>query len=174
MKKTFVPLTVAALCTLCTAAYALYSVNPHGDWPKSWPTELEPLRKQATTLVGPMIDARHYAIRFTSREQFEAAWPYLLKVKTKAAPIFLIRGENFFLGEKQKAGVIVHCPPEFYSKDSRFPEKPIEGIQNLRERWMNTCYLEVVDDGDTVDFARVKVPKGTTVVDERLKTGSKQ
>lgn len=169
MKRTLGILIAAGSCGLCSAAYALYGVNPVGTWPKSWPSQLEPLRKQARTLVGPMVDARHFAIRFTSREQFEAAWPSLLKVKTKSAPIFLIRGENFFLGEKQKAGVIVHCPPEGQHKNPRTPEKPIEGLQNLRERWMNTCYIEVVDDGTVVDFGRVKVPKGTTIVDEREK-----
>lgn len=171
MKKTL--LAALAVFAAASAAHALYGVNPVGTWPKSWPSKLEPLRKQARTLVGPMVDARHFAIRFNSREQFEAAWPSLLKVKTKAAPIFLVRGENFFLGEKQKAGVIVHCPPIGQNKNPQTPEKPIEGVENLRVRWMNTCYIEVVDDGEVVDFARVKVSKGTTVVDERFKSGQR-
>ena len=170
MKKTL--LTALAVLIAASAAHAMYSVSGTGDWPKSWPKEMEPLRKQAQTLVGPMVDARHFAIRFNSREQFEAAWPSLLKVKTKAAPIFVVRGESFFL-DKGKAGVIVHCPPEGQNKNPNTPEKPIEGVQNLRVRWMNTNYLEVVDDGNIVDFSRVKVPKGTTVVDERAREGQK-
>ena len=172
MKRTL--LATLAVVAAASAAHALYGVNDVGTWPKSWPSDLEPLRKQARTLVGPMVDARHFAIRFESREQFEAAWPSLLKVKTKAAPIFLIRGENFFLGDRRKAGVIIHCPPEGQNKNPRTPEKPIEGIQNLRERWMNTNFIEVVDDGETVVFEHLKVPKGTPIVDERLKSGSKE
>ncbi len=166
MKKT--SLAAIALLGAASSAWALYSVADTGIWPKSWPKEMEPLRKQARTLVGPMLEARHYAIRFTSREQFEAAWPSLLKVKTKGAPIFVIRGENFFL-DGRKGGVIIHCPPEGQHRNPRSPEKPIEGVQNLRERWMNTNWIEVVDDGNVVDFSRVEVPKGTTVVDERSK-----
>jgi hypothetical protein len=169
MKKALSILAAVVLCGICSAAWALYGVNDVGTWPKSWPSELEPLRKQARTLVGPMAPHRHYAIRFTSREQFEAAWPSLLKVKTKGAPIFVVRGENFFLGEKQKAGVVVHCPPEGQNKNPRTPEKPIEGVQEPHMRWMNTYYLEVVDDGEIVDFEHLKVPKRTPIIDERHK-----
>jgi hypothetical protein len=72
--------------------YALYEVSDHGTWPKSWPKELESLRNQARTLVGPEVAFEHYQIPFTNREQFESAWPHLLKVKSKGAPIILVRG----------------------------------------------------------------------------------
>ena len=49
----------------------------------------------------------HYTIPFTKREEFEAAWPHLLKVKPKGAPILLVRGPSFWLKD---AGVCVHCP----------------------------------------------------------------
>lgn len=167
MKIRTVLLSAAATCGLCTAAQALYSLSGTGDWPKSWPRPLEPLRKQARTLVGPMVAQRHYGIRFTDRGQFEAAWPQLLKVKTKGAPVFLVRGPNFFLGDRAKAGVVVHAPPEGRSDNPNTPEAPIGGVENLRERWMNTTYLEVVVDGDVIDAARLRIPKGTPLVDER-------
>jgi len=143
-------------------------MSDRGEWPKSWPAELEPLRKQAQTLEGPMIAARHYAIRFKNREEFEAAWPNILKVKSKGARVILVGGENFFLGGK--AGAVVHCPPERQWKNPRTPEAPIEGVQNtnLRERWMYTNYIELVVDGDIVDLNRIPLGGDGLIVDERF------
>ena len=120
MKRVTVCLTALALCALGSAAYAVYSVGHEGKWPTSWPKEMEPLRKQAITMVGPMTANRHYAIPFTEREAFEAAWPHILKVRTKGTPLFLVHGPNFFLGEHSKAGVVVHCPSEESKKESGY------------------------------------------------------
>jgi hypothetical protein len=77
MKTTISFLAAFALCAVCAvnSARALYAVSFRGEWPKSWPTELEPLRKQARTLVGPEVLQQHYEIPFTKREEFESAWP---------------------------------------------------------------------------------------------------
>src|SRR5262249_35891988 len=96
---------VVAVCGLCSTAYGLYTVADTGLWPKSWPAELEPLRKQSRTLEGPVALDRHYAIRFATRAEFEAAWPHIVKVKRKGAPVYLKRGPNFFLGRDNNAGV---------------------------------------------------------------------
>jgi hypothetical protein len=167
MKTRTTLLAIAAACALCTSAQALYSLSYTGDWPKTWPRELEPLRKQSRTLVGPMVEQRHFAIRFNSREEFEAAWPHLLKVKTKNAPVFLLNGPSFFLGDGVKAGVIVHAPPVGQSKNPNTPEAPIAGVENPHVRWMNTTYIDLVVDGDVIDPARLKFPKNTPVIDER-------
>src|SRR2546429_2936480 len=45
-------LAVIALCAVSFAVYAIYEVSDEGTWPKSWPKELETLRKQSRTLVG--------------------------------------------------------------------------------------------------------------------------
>ena len=90
MKRPTYFIAAIAFC-LITSAYAEYTFNRKGTWPNTWPRELEPLRKQATTLVGPMVEASHYEIPFTKREEFEAAWPFILKVKTPGAPIILKR-----------------------------------------------------------------------------------
>jgi hypothetical protein len=171
MNRTTPFLAAVAFCAVCSSANALYSVSFTGDWPKSWPAELEPLRKQSRTLVGPEVECRHYAIPFAKREEFEAAWPHLLKVKTKGAPVFLVRGPNFFLGEKAKAGVVVHSPPEGQANDPATPEGPIPGIANARERWMNTTYIELVVDGQIVDLNRVPLPADTPIIDDRFKDG---
>ena len=169
MKKAIAILAVLAAFAASSTAYALYSVSNKGEWPATWPKELEPLRNQSRTFVGPQFDARHFAIRFTKREEFEAAWPQLLAVKTKGAPVFLMRGENFFLGDKTKAGVVVHCPPESWAKNPKMPEASIAGVENLRMRWMNTNYVELVVDGEVVDLNRIKLPDDCPVVDERFK-----
>ena len=139
-------LAAIAFCAV-GPAYAVYSVRLTGDWPKSWPKELEPLRKQSRTLVGPVAENRHYAIPFTKREEFESAWPHLLTVKSKGASIRLVRAPNFFLGDP-KAGVVVHSPP-------LGQEDP--------------TYIELVIDGDIVDLNRIPLPVDTPIIDERFK-----
>src|SRR4051812_27016556 len=115
MNRTLVCRT-ATVCFCCfalyQAAHADYSVRDTGAWPASWPKELDPLRKQARTLEGPMVLNQHFAIHFPSREQFEAAWPHLQKVRTQGVPIKPSRGRNFSLGDQPKpAGVVIHAPP---------------------------------------------------------------
>src|SRR5579871_618544 len=153
MEKTIVLLAAVAVCVVCCTAHALYEVCDTGTWPKSWPAELEPLRKQSRTLVGPRAPQEHYAIRFTKREEFESAWPHLLKVKSKGASVRLVRGPNFFLGEDSKAGVVVHCPPRGQADDP--------------------TYIELVVDGNIVDLNRIPLPADTPILDERFKDEKK-
>src|SRR5258708_5679772 len=106
MKRTTALLAAIVFCVV-GPVYALYSVSNRGDWPKSWPRELEGLRKQSRTLVGPLAPLLHYAIPFTEREAFEEAWPHVLKVKSHGAPIVLKRGPSFWLVKGANAGVCI-------------------------------------------------------------------
>jgi hypothetical protein len=173
MKQPIAFLAVAAGLAMCSTASALYSVAFTGTWPKSWPAELESLRNQSRTLVGPEVENQHYAIPFSKREEFEAAWPHLLKVKSKGAPIILVRGPNFFLGDG-KAGVVVHCPPAGQAKNPATPEAPIPGETDVRSRWMYTTYIELVVDGEIVDLNRIQLPPDTPIIDERFPEGKKK
>ena len=103
-----IALVAALTLGAASSVYALYSVANEGLWPKDWPQELEPLRKQSRTLVGPLVEYQHYAIPFTKREEFEAAWPHLLSVKTKGAPVVLRRGPSFWLDNEKDVGVCIH------------------------------------------------------------------
>jgi hypothetical protein len=170
MKRTTAFLAAIAFCAM-SSVYAMYDVAYKGTWPKSWPKELEPLRKQSRTLVGPMSPHRHYAIRFTKREELESAWPHILKVKGRGAPVFLVRGPNFFLGENTKAGVVIHCPPPGQADNPATPEAPIPGVTNMRERWLYTTLIELIVDGDIVDLNRIPLPADTPLIDERFKDG---
>lgn len=174
MRKRIALLAAIVFGAMCSTAYALYEVNDTGTWPTTWPKELEPLRKQARTLVGPMVLNRHYAIRFTNRDEFESAWPYILKVKTPGAPVLLVRGPNFFLGKQNNAGVIVHSPPLPQANHPGNPEVPIAGVTNVRQRWMNTTCIELVVDGEIVDLNRIPLPSDTPIVDERFTDAKKK
>ena len=54
MKKTIAFLTASAFWAVCSNAHSDYSVTDKGTWPKSWPSELEPLRRR-------VLDARQRA-----------------------------------------------------------------------------------------------------------------
>ncbi|MCS7468739.1 hypothetical protein NZK35_18960 [Stieleria sp. ICT_E10.1] len=106
---------------------------------------------------------------FKTREEFEAAWPFILKVKSEGAPIFLMKAPNFFLG-KDHAGVVVHCPPKGQWDNPKTPEAPIEGYPaESRSRWQWTNYIELVVDGQIIDLNRIRLPANTPIIDERFK-----
>ena len=151
MKRTIALLAAIAFGAVCPV-YADYSVEGKGTWPKSWPKELEPLREQASTFEGPLAPHQHYAIPFSQREEFESAWPHLLKVTSNGAAVRLVRGPNFFLGEHVKAGVVVHCPPPGRADNPAYK-----------------TYIELVVDGDIVDLNRIPLPADTPIIDERFK-----
>ena len=162
---------VTVLCcwqfVLCAAAFASYlSFTLTGTWPKSWGKELEPLRKQATTYVHADAGSLHYAIPFTKGAEFEAALPHLLKLRTKGSPIFIMRAPTFFL-DKSKAGVIVNCPASHHAEHPAEWQVPMSGVENLRQRWSNGTYLEVVVDGTIVNVDNVRFPADAQIVDER-------
>jgi hypothetical protein len=157
MTRTIAFLAVIGCFCAVGSAHALYSVSNRGEWPNSWPKELEPLRKQSRTLVGPVALNQHFAIPFTKREEFESAWPHILKVKSKGAPVRLVRGPNFFLGAGVKAGVVVHGPPAGQEDNPAVPKCPIS--------------IDLVVDGDIVDLNRIALPADTPIIDERFKDG---
>lgn len=151
---------VVTIIVMSGIAFADYGVSDRGNWPREWPQELEPLRKQSRTLEGPMQPLLHYAISFTDRDEFEAAWPHILKVKSKGAPIVLRRGPSFWLG-KGSAGVCIHTPPE--------GKAPIADGKDAKGNWEKTIYVELIVDGEIIDLNRISLPPDTPIVDERFK-----
>ena len=166
MKRT-AGIFVALVFSLVSLVGADYIVTDQGTWLKSWPAELEPLQKHASTLEGPMVLLLHYAIPFTNREEFESAWPHLLKVKSKGAPIVLRRGTSFWLGDKATAGVCVHTPPA--------GQDPIADGKDAKGNWEETIYLELIVDGEIIDLNCIPLPADTPIIDERFpKNGSEK
>jgi hypothetical protein len=173
--KTTTAFRATLLATLATIVLggvnivrAEMSVWNTGEWPKSWPRELEPLRKQARTLEGPSFPDWHYLIPFTKREEFESAWPHLLKVKSKGAPIILVRGPRTGFFAINPAGVVIHAP---YAVNGKLPnpETPLPGETDPRSKWQCTTYIELVVDGSIVDLNRIALPPDTPIIDERFK-----
>jgi hypothetical protein len=167
MKRTTAVLAAVALLAVSSTVYALYLVAETGTWPKSWPKQLEPLRGQSRTLVGPQFEQSHYHIPFTKREEFEAAWPHFLKVKSKGAPVILVRAPKTDFFAIKPAGVLIHSPPDGTDKRKN-PEAPIAGVENLQVRWMNTTYIELAVDGQIVDLNRIALPADTPIIDLRF------
>jgi hypothetical protein len=148
------------------SVYAEYTIQDKGTWPESWPKELEPLRKQSRTIEGPVVQLQ-YLIPFTKREDFESAWPHLLKVKSKGAPIILIRGPTTGIFEVRPAGVLIRSPPA----QSANTGTPFNGETDARTKWMNATFIELVVDGEIVDLNRIPLPPDTPIIDERFKDG---
>ncbi|CAN5509029.1 hypothetical protein BH10PLA2_BH10PLA2_10690 [soil metagenome] len=161
--KPAITIHVAILLLLVCPLYADYDVKNGGAWPDDWPKELAALREQSRTFEGPTRPSLHYAIPFNKRDEFEAAWPHLLKVKSKGAPIMLRRGPSFWLGKEKNAGVCVHTPP--------LGQAPIKDGKDAKGNWEKTIYIELIVDGDIVDLNRIQLPPDTPIIDERFKVG---
>ena len=163
-----------------------YVLHQGGDWPTSWPKELDPLRNHAgpgrftATFWRPGEDVVHFGIRFTTREEFEAAWPHLLKVQSKGAPIILRSGRSFWLGGTSH-GVCVHQKPAIWRVSGRnlpiksntpvAARKPLSVLE-LKEKTTNS--IELFVDGNIVDLNRVSLPTESRIIDKRLKETGKR
>ena len=90
--KSFGQLLLAGLLFASSlSVHALSTGGPGGWWPNDWPKELEPLRAQAWTWSHGRIHEwralNSFEITFKNREQFEAMWPHLLKLRPKKVPL---------------------------------------------------------------------------------------
>lgn len=157
---------IFAISVCCCPVTAIDSVSNVGEWPKDWPGDLESLRQQSQTLIVGKASFREYIIPFKKREAFEAAWPHIVKIKTKGAPIILINPPKNGEYRANPAGVSIHSPPEHTS----FPESPINS-DNIAERWQYTTFIYLVVDGEIVDLNRIPIPLDTPIVDERFNRG---
>lgn len=159
---------IASLAVLAflgaASAHAIWGVSDKGTWPATWPKELEPLRGQAKSYTGSLVNRTFHEIRFTTRDQFEAAWPHLLKIKTDKAPIFLSRSPVEYLGPMESGVRVWMALPT----SKPMPPGPLAGVKNERERWMYATHIELIVDGKIVDLNRIKLPPDAPVVDERF------
>ena len=151
MRKTFKALTAIVLF-VAGSAYAASFGGPGGKWPASWPEELEPFREDAWTWEHGLVGQTSYDIPFGSREEFEAVWPHILKLKSEGTPLTLLNEEHY-LGRagEMPVGVIIFPPLKGHS----------EGEQSKTR-----IYLKV--DGHIIDMNRIPLPANTPIVDKRF------
>jgi hypothetical protein len=75
---------------VASVSFAVVLISKEGIWPDTWPKELEKFRKQSQSYdFGFPKSERWHDIPFQKREQFEEAWPHILKLKTKGAPLII-------------------------------------------------------------------------------------
>ena len=152
-------LIVALLCGfLSSTAYGILVVG-QGNWPQAWPQELHSLRKQSTTIAGPSLAQQKHIIPFTEREQFEAAWPHLLKVRTPGSAITLrLVSSTKPTGSGQRAHprVLVQVSP-------RPREQPATDV-----RPEDSVTIVVYVDGNIINLNRIELPADTPIIDERF------
>ena len=149
--KRVVPFLPTLFFCAVGSAYALSTGGPGGKWPKSWPAELEPLRKQAWTWEHEFSGAS-YDIPFTNREEFESAWPHIVKLRSKGGSITLTRGSHLRVDSGKTAGVRIEP----------FIKSAPEGNSTLTN-------IVLVADGVIVDLNRIPLPAETPIIDERFK-----
>jgi hypothetical protein len=51
---------------------------------------------------------------------------------------------------------------------TRDPETPLPDEMDVRTKWSNTTFLELVVDGNVVDLNRIPLPADTPIIDERF------
>lgn len=89
-KKTIFSLLAIIIALGASVSYALVEFSKEGIWHDTWPKELEKLRKQSRSYGGfTCIEEKWHEITFQKREEFEQAWPHILKLKTKGAPLII-------------------------------------------------------------------------------------
>jgi len=152
------PFVLVAAVVACPAApaWAIVSGGPGGTWPKSWPQELEPLREQAWTWVGGLAMNTSYDIAFHNRDQFESAWPHIVQLKSKGAPITLLRGPH--------VRVFSDKSPKGQTAGVRI----MPALENTTFKPLAETTLILVVDGKIVDLNRIRLPADTPIIDRRF------
>jgi hypothetical protein len=199
MRRNRASVVLLALSMSCAVCSALVLVAPGGSWPGSWPKELESVRDRATTLQieGMGICEVEYQILLQGRDEFEAAWPHILELKSKGAPLVLERSPYVSAGQRIEAGVCIKWPagsvrqlPDGtrleakapWPQSARLPSGDLpEYVVPEHGTWVpatpgrvpDEWYRARVDiilvvDGRVVDLNRLELPGETPIVDRRF------
>ncbi len=192
MLKRLFPTALFPLLLLSLASFGAMTVLQEGTWPDTWPKELEPYRPRALTLglhAGHQEDI--YVIPFQNREEFEAAWPHLLKVRSPKSPVTLERSPWKFVDNWVAAGVrvlhprITHTPnfttpnwpKDIEMQSGEFPEYVVQHLGKwvpptgdfLRDGFAYRARVDIVlvVDDNIVNLARITLPEDAKVIDKR-------
>ena len=190
---------VLSLAGICTVSFGLVTTTEHGHWSLQWwPVELERYRAQARSVfVGTGIQENVHEIPFHTREDFEEAWPHILKLRSNGSRLIIEKGPSTFFKSTVLAGVRVLCPsggisetpdgnrlmagppwPEgLKARSGELPEYvvhkggewvPFDGTDRVGFRHRARVDIVLVADGEIVDLNRIPLPPDTLIVDKRF------
>ena len=155
MQTTIAALAAILFCTI-GSGFGLDVITGEGTWPRSWPKELESLRKQSRTIESGDALRVFYEIPFTTRKDFESAWPHILKIrKSRGAPLILLRRPDNRFGLLINAGVRINAGERTESPPNANSNGTAEAI-------------ELVVDGGIVNLNRIPLPVDTPIIDKRF------
>jgi len=170
------PRVLAALVLAATPLWlAMARTGEGGAWPNDWPVELEDVRAQATTTrwdrtPGELL----YQIPFESREQFEVAWPGILRAKSRGGTLTLYRvgspGEGWPGVSNEGPAVRILAPSGGYSaltERQRGPQpQTLDDMEALVEQgnalhadepWPESAFLP---NGDLAEYVTIEFVDG--------------
>jgi len=112
---------------------ALVFSRDEGTWPKTWPAELEPLRKSSRSIgIATGLQQNIYEIPIPDQVTFDKVWPAVLKIRTPGSPLTLYRTETpppkawGDLLSNKRAAIRIYGPSGGYTSkgDSHGQKKP--------------------------------------------------
>ena len=197
MRRTNLIVAVLAVA-LASAAVAMISTQKGRPFPASWPAELAAYQAQATKVdVMHGIQETVYEIPFANSDEFAKAWPYLLKLKSKGAPLILENSPSTYSvsGSKMSAGVRVLWPADGFtvipdgsrlstqgpwpdsilSASGALPEYVVEEngkwvpFKGQQQGFRNRARVDIMlmVDGEIVDLNKIALPADTPIIDHR-------
>ncbi|HBF35028.1 TPA: hypothetical protein DDW35_10760 [Candidatus Sumerlaeota bacterium] len=183
---------------LASSCFAMVTISDKGTWPDTWPQELERYRDQAKSFgIGTGSQEDMHQIAFQSSKDFEQAWPYILKLKSKGAPITLeLTSATYAYGVAPiTAGVRIFCPAritpsgippwvnDIQQTSETLPEYvmqknnqwvPWDGTWEKGFRYRARTEIELVVDGEIVNLNRISLPPDTPIIDNRFNGKSRR
>jgi hypothetical protein len=106
---------IVIISVFITASLTLASVITwrKGKWPGPWPKQLKEYQQQAMVIeIAEDIQETVFEISFEKRDEFEKAWPEILELKTRGAPLILEKGPSEYKisGTTVETGVRILWP----------------------------------------------------------------
>ena len=128
-----------------------------GKWPGPWPTQLKEYRQQALVVeVTEEIQETVFELEFKKREEFEKAWPELVSLKSKGAPLILEKNPSKYdvSGTTAETGVRIlwtSMNPVIMDDGSVLRASPA-GFESLKSPTGELPEYVVVKDGKWIPY----------------------
>ena len=93
----YISIGLIVVFVTASISFATAIIWRKGKWPGPWPKPLEPYRQQTVVVdVSQDIQETVFEIPFEKRDEFEEAWPEILKLKSKGAPLILEKSPSAY------------------------------------------------------------------------------